>query len=309
MVCFSSSSSAVWHVSMSCSFPCRYTYTFTAEVTFRLSFHFTLTVCPCLQAVVIQQDSFIEDQRQALSSQLSTTSSRQSISSSSSCSSLSSSTSSRPSSLIEQEKHRSLERQRQEVASLQVSSHYCCFHMLSHGCSELIVPLFDRIHVFIQLPEPSSCDITLVVCFRNSRLHIRKKRGNERESGSWKRELWQIGRRGWGRKRSRRGGNVGSWQKRCRCYRGAKKSTRETWSGWGRRRGGWRETRRLWGETIRRWTQIESRSEVMYDEGAASLMHSSTRVSSQAGCCVAVVSVHVHLIITNESINYMSCTL
>ncbi|XP_005747997.1 A-kinase anchor protein 13-like [Pundamilia nyererei] len=72
-----------------------------------------------LQAVVIQQDSFIEDQRQALSSQLSTTSSRQSISSSSSCSSLSSSTSSRPSSLIEQEKHRSLERQRQEVASLQ----------------------------------------------------------------------------------------------------------------------------------------------------------------------------------------------
>lgn len=47
----------------------------------------------------------------------------------------------------------------------------------------------------------------------------------------------------------------------------------------------------------------------MYDEGAASLMHSSTRVSSQAGCCVAVVSVHVHLIITDESINYMSCTL
>ncbi|XP_039470461.1 A-kinase anchor protein 13-like isoform X6 [Oreochromis aureus] len=72
-----------------------------------------------LQAVVIQQDSFIEDQRQALNSQLSTTSSRQSISSSSSCSSLSSLTTSRPSSLIEQEKHRSLERQRQEVASLQ----------------------------------------------------------------------------------------------------------------------------------------------------------------------------------------------
>lgn len=144
---------------MSCSFPCRYTYTFTAEVTFRLSFHFTLTVCPCLQAVVIQQDSFIEDQRQALSSQLSTTSSRQSISSSSSCSSLSSSTSSRPSSLIEQEKHRSLERQRQEVASLQVSSHYCCFHMLSHGCSELIVPLFGRIHVFIQLLVTHTCGL------------------------------------------------------------------------------------------------------------------------------------------------------
>ncbi|CAN9506824.1 unnamed protein product [Ophioblennius macclurei] len=59
-----------------------------------------------LQAVVVQQDSFIEDQRQALSER------------SSSCSSLSR-VSSRPSSLIEQEKQRSLEKQRQELASLQ----------------------------------------------------------------------------------------------------------------------------------------------------------------------------------------------
>ncbi|XP_035009533.2 A-kinase anchor protein 13 isoform X3 [Hippoglossus stenolepis] len=59
-----------------------------------------------LQAVVVQQDSFIEDQRQALSER------------SSSCTSLSRA-SSRPSSLIEQEKQRSLEKQRQEVASLQ----------------------------------------------------------------------------------------------------------------------------------------------------------------------------------------------
>uniref|UniRef100_UPI0037E78D90 A-kinase anchor protein 13 n=1 Tax=Semicossyphus pulcher TaxID=241346 RepID=UPI0037E78D90 len=59
-----------------------------------------------LQAVVVQQDSFIEDQRQALSER------------SSSCSSLSR-PSSRPSSLIEQEKQRSLEKQRQELASLQ----------------------------------------------------------------------------------------------------------------------------------------------------------------------------------------------
>nr|XP_020472784.1 A-kinase anchor protein 13 isoform X3 [Monopterus albus] len=59
-----------------------------------------------LQAVVIQQDSFIEDQRQALSERAS------------SCMSLSRS-SSRPSSLIEQEKQRSLEKQRQELASLQ----------------------------------------------------------------------------------------------------------------------------------------------------------------------------------------------
>lgn len=58
------------------------------------------------QAVVVQQDSFIEDQRQALSER------------SSSCSSLSR-PSSRPSSLIEQEKQRSLEKQRQELASLQ----------------------------------------------------------------------------------------------------------------------------------------------------------------------------------------------
>ncbi|GAA6232659.1 A-kinase anchor protein 13-like isoform X2 [Lates japonicus] len=67
-----------------------------------------------LQAVVVQQDSFIEDQRQALNDRLTANSSRHSSSSS-----LSSSSSSRPSSLIEQEKHRSLERQRQEAASLQ----------------------------------------------------------------------------------------------------------------------------------------------------------------------------------------------
>ncbi|XP_029353314.1 A-kinase anchor protein 13 isoform X3 [Echeneis naucrates] len=59
-----------------------------------------------LQAVVVQQDSYIEDQRQALSER------------SSSCTSLSR-TSSRPNSLIEQEKQRSLEKQRQELASLQ----------------------------------------------------------------------------------------------------------------------------------------------------------------------------------------------
>uniref|UniRef100_G3N688 Uncharacterized protein n=1 Tax=Gasterosteus aculeatus aculeatus TaxID=481459 RepID=G3N688_GASAC len=53
-----------------------------------------------MDAVVVQQDSYIEDQH-------------------SSSSSLSSSSSSRPSSLIEQEKHRSLERQRQEAATLQ----------------------------------------------------------------------------------------------------------------------------------------------------------------------------------------------
>ncbi|KAM3625243.1 uncharacterized protein V6R79_009138 [Siganus canaliculatus] len=61
-----------------------------------------------LQAVVVQQDSFIEEQRQALSERSSSTSS---------CSSLS--RMSRPSSLIEQEKQRSLEKQRQELASLQ----------------------------------------------------------------------------------------------------------------------------------------------------------------------------------------------
>ncbi|XP_077376343.1 A-kinase anchor protein 13 isoform X2 [Festucalex cinctus] len=65
--------------------------------------HFLLST---LQAVVVQQDSFIEDQRQALSER-----------SPSSCSS--SRASSRPSSLIEQEKQRSLEKQRQELASLQ----------------------------------------------------------------------------------------------------------------------------------------------------------------------------------------------
>ncbi|XP_072236224.1 A-kinase anchor protein 13 isoform X3 [Leuresthes tenuis] len=59
-----------------------------------------------LQAVVVQQDSYIEDQRQALTER------------SSSCASLSRQ-SSRPSSLIEQEKQRSLEKQRQELASLQ----------------------------------------------------------------------------------------------------------------------------------------------------------------------------------------------
>uniref|UniRef100_A0A3Q0RH74 Si:dkey-172h23.2 n=1 Tax=Amphilophus citrinellus TaxID=61819 RepID=A0A3Q0RH74_AMPCI len=57
-------------------------------------------------AVVVQQDSFIEDQRQALSER------------SSSCTSLSR-PSSRPGSLIEQEKQRSLEKQRQELTSLQ----------------------------------------------------------------------------------------------------------------------------------------------------------------------------------------------
>lgn len=59
-----------------------------------------------VQAVVVQQDSFIEEQRQALSER------------SSSCSSLSRA-GSRPSSLIEQEKQRSLEKQRQELAALQ----------------------------------------------------------------------------------------------------------------------------------------------------------------------------------------------
>ncbi|XP_071370279.1 A-kinase anchor protein 13-like, partial [Centroberyx affinis] len=67
-----------------------------------------------LQAVVVQQDSFIEDQRQALSDRPATGSSSRNSSSSSL-----SSSSSRPSSLIEQEKQRSLERQRQEAASLQ----------------------------------------------------------------------------------------------------------------------------------------------------------------------------------------------
>ncbi|XP_056134197.1 A-kinase anchor protein 13 isoform X2 [Lampris incognitus] len=62
-----------------------------------------------LQAVVVQQDSFIEDQRQTLCERSS------SISSSASSSRLSS----RPNSLIEQEKQRSLEKQRQELASLQ----------------------------------------------------------------------------------------------------------------------------------------------------------------------------------------------
>ncbi|XP_036420809.1 A-kinase anchor protein 13 isoform X4 [Colossoma macropomum] len=65
-----------------------------------------------LQAVVVQQDTFIEDQRQALlSDRPSVTSRHPSVSSLSS----SSSSSSRPASLIEQEKQRSAERQRQEA--------------------------------------------------------------------------------------------------------------------------------------------------------------------------------------------------
>lgn len=55
---------------------------------------------------MVQQDSYIEDQRQVLSER------------SSSCASLSRH-SSRPSSLIEQEKQRSLEKYRQELTSLQ----------------------------------------------------------------------------------------------------------------------------------------------------------------------------------------------
>ncbi|XP_049340273.1 A-kinase anchor protein 13 isoform X4 [Astyanax mexicanus] len=60
-----------------------------------------------LQAVVVQQDTFIEDQRQALNDR---SSRHPSVSSSSS-----SSSSSRPASLIEQEKQRSAERLRQEA--------------------------------------------------------------------------------------------------------------------------------------------------------------------------------------------------
>ncbi|KTG04565.1 hypothetical protein cypCar_00009750, partial [Cyprinus carpio] len=69
-----------------------------------------------LQAVVIQQDTFIEDQRHAINERPQPSSRYPSISS---LNSSSSSSSSRPSSLIEQEKQRSLEKQRQEVASLQ----------------------------------------------------------------------------------------------------------------------------------------------------------------------------------------------
>ncbi|XP_043084190.1 A-kinase anchor protein 13 isoform X3 [Puntigrus tetrazona] len=69
-----------------------------------------------LQAVVIQQDTFIEDQRHAQSERPLPSSRHPSVSS---LNSTSSSSSSRPSSLIEQEKQRSLEKQRQEVASLQ----------------------------------------------------------------------------------------------------------------------------------------------------------------------------------------------
>ncbi|KAJ8417429.1 hypothetical protein AAFF_G00286560 [Aldrovandia affinis] len=57
-----------------------------------------------LQAVVVQQDTFLEEQRQALSERPSSSSS---------------SSSWRSSSLVEQEKQRSLEKQRQEAASLQ----------------------------------------------------------------------------------------------------------------------------------------------------------------------------------------------
>ncbi|CAL8357843.1 unnamed protein product [Lota lota] len=72
-----------------------------------------------LQAVVVQQDSFIEDQRLALSERLAAQPSSRNSSSSSLSQASGSSSSSRPSSLIEQEKQRSLERQRQEAASLQ----------------------------------------------------------------------------------------------------------------------------------------------------------------------------------------------
>ncbi|XP_039514843.1 A-kinase anchor protein 13 isoform X2 [Pimephales promelas] len=58
-----------------------------------------------LQAVVLQQDTFIEDQRQALSERAPSRSSSRS--------------SSRPPSLVEQEKQRSLERHRQEATALQ----------------------------------------------------------------------------------------------------------------------------------------------------------------------------------------------
>ncbi|XP_016383730.1 A-kinase anchor protein 13-like [Sinocyclocheilus rhinocerous] len=69
-----------------------------------------------LQAVVIQQDTFIEDKRHALNERPQPSSRHPSVSS---LNSSSSSSSSRPSSLIEQEKQRSLEKQRQQVASLQ----------------------------------------------------------------------------------------------------------------------------------------------------------------------------------------------
>ncbi len=55
----------------------------------------------CLQAIVLQQDTFIEDQRQALSERAPSRSS------------------SRPPSLVEQEKQRSLERHRQDATALQ----------------------------------------------------------------------------------------------------------------------------------------------------------------------------------------------
>ncbi|XP_059917149.1 A-kinase anchor protein 13 isoform X1 [Gadus macrocephalus] len=72
-----------------------------------------------LQAVVVQQDSFVEDQRLALSERLAAQPPSRNSSSSSLSQTSGYSSSSRPSSLIEQEKQRSLERQRQEAASLQ----------------------------------------------------------------------------------------------------------------------------------------------------------------------------------------------
>lgn len=70
-----------------------------------------------LQAVVVQQDVCVENQRQALDDWQATISSTVS-----STSSLLSSSSSRSSTLTEQGKHKSLEMQRQEAASLQVHS-------------------------------------------------------------------------------------------------------------------------------------------------------------------------------------------
>uniref|UniRef100_A0A8D0H7W3 A-kinase anchor protein 13 n=1 Tax=Sphenodon punctatus TaxID=8508 RepID=A0A8D0H7W3_SPHPU len=62
-------------------------------------------ICPILSAVVLQQDTFIEDQKLLLNERALTRSS------------------SRPNSLIEQEKQRSLEKQRQELANLQKQQH------------------------------------------------------------------------------------------------------------------------------------------------------------------------------------------
>uniref|UniRef100_A0A673WPP5 A-kinase anchoring protein 13 n=1 Tax=Salmo trutta TaxID=8032 RepID=A0A673WPP5_SALTR len=87
------------------------TYKNCPLVWMSIQLHVFITgVTVLLQAVVVQQDTFIEDQRHALA--------ERPASRHSSTSSLSSS-SSRPNSLIEQEKQRSLEKQRQEVANLQ----------------------------------------------------------------------------------------------------------------------------------------------------------------------------------------------